>query len=60
MATRNLKLKTKELSKNDEEAARRAVKRFWETPMRTGRGRYYGNCLYFFCMLALSGKYVKY
>ena len=27
---------------------------------KTGRRRYYDNCLYFFCMLALSGKYVKY
>lgn len=41
-------------------AAERAVKRFWETPMRTGRRRYYDNCLYFFAMLALSGKYVRY
>lgn len=37
----------------------RAVKRFWETPMRTGRRRYYDNCLYFFAVLALSGKYEK-
>lgn len=40
--------------------AERAVRRFWETPMRTGRRRYYDNCLYFFAVLALSGKYVKY
>ena len=39
--------------------AKRAVKRFWDTPMRTGRRRYYDNCLYFFAMLALSGKYKK-
>lgn len=39
--------------------AKRAVKRFWDTPMRTGRRRYYDNCLYFFAMLALSGKYRK-
>lgn len=39
------------------EAAKRAVKRFWDTPMRVGRRRYYDNCLYFFAMLALSGKY---
>ena len=49
-----------EISKDDEEYAKRAVERFWNTPMRTGRRRYYDNCLYFFCMLALSGKYVKY
>ena len=47
-------LATGELS----EEARRAVKRLWETPMRTGRRRYYDNCLYFFAILALSGKYV--
>ena len=41
-------------------AAERAVSRFWNTPMRTGRRRYYDNCLYFFAMLALSGKYVIY
>lgn len=41
-------------------AAERAVKRLWETPMRIGRRRYYDNCLYFFSILALSGKYVKY
>ncbi|MBP5520371.1 MAG: xylanase [Treponema sp.] len=41
-------------------AAERAVRRFWETPMRTGRRRYYDNCLYFFAILALSGKYVVY
>ena len=33
------------------------VKRFWETPLRQGKGRYYDNCLYFFALLALSGKY---
>ena len=33
------------------------VRRFWETPLRTGNRRYYDNCLYMFAMLALSGKY---
>ena len=33
------------------------VRKFWETPLRTGERRYYDNCLYFFAMLALSGKY---
>lgn len=33
------------------------VRRFWETPLRTGPRRYYDNCLYFFALLALSGKY---
>ena len=41
-------------------AAERAVKRLWDTPMRTGRRRYYDNCLYFFAILALSGHYVVY
>lgn len=47
-------------SENDKDAVVRAVQRFWNTPMRTGCRRYYDNCLYFFCLLALSGKYVKY
>ncbi len=33
------------------------VRLFWDTPLRTGIRRYYDNCLYFFSMLALSGKY---
>lgn len=33
--------------------------RFWETPLRTGKRRYYDNCLYFFCLLLLSGQYRK-
>ncbi|MNC65451.1 Reducing end xylose-releasing exo-oligoxylanase [compost metagenome] len=33
------------------------VKRFWNTPLRTGVRRYYDNCLYFFSLLALSGNY---
>ncbi len=40
--------------------ARRAVERFWNTPLRTGTRRYYDNCLYFFAFLALSGNYRKY
>lgn len=47
------------IDEKNKEAAKRAVKRLWETPMRTGRRRYYDNCLYFFAMLALSGKYSK-
>lgn len=39
-------------------ACQKIIKRFWETPMRTGERRYYDNCLYMFAMLALSGKYV--
>ena len=37
--------------------AKEWVRRFWETPLRTGGRRYYDNCLYLFAMLALSGKY---
>lgn len=33
------------------------VKRFFETPLRTGDRRYYDNCLYLFAFLALSGNY---
>jgi len=41
----------------DGEDAERFVRLFWETPLRTGVRRYYDNCLYFFALLALSGKY---
>ena len=37
--------------------AKELVKRFWNTPLRTGDRRYYDNCLYFFAVLALSGRY---
>ncbi len=33
------------------------VESFWNMPMRTGKWRYYDNCLYFFAFLALSGNY---
>lgn len=33
------------------------VKKFWNTPLRTGERRYYDNCLYIFAFLALSGNY---
>ena len=39
------------------EYAKECVKRFWETPLRKGEKRYYDNCLYFFALLALSGRY---
>ena len=51
------------VDENDETAvkkARAAVERLWNTPMRVGRRRYYDNCLYFFAILALSGKYQMY
>lgn len=37
--------------------AKKAVDLFWNTPVRTGNSRYYDNCLYFFSLLALSGKF---
>lgn len=33
---------------------------FWNTPLRKGARRYYDNCLYFFCLLMLGGKYQVY
>lgn len=36
---------------------REFVEKFWNTPVRTGKRRYYDNCLYFFSFLALSGNY---
>ncbi len=38
----------------------RAIALFWNTPPRTGERRYYDNCLYFFSLLALSGRYRVY
>lgn len=45
------------LAAEDEQLALRAVRRFWDTPLREGKRRYYDNCLYFFALLALSGHY---
>ncbi len=36
------------------------LKNFWNTPLRKGNRRYYDNCLYFFCLLMLSGEYCIY
>jgi len=33
------------------------VQRLWDLPLRRGVRRYYDNCLYFFCLLMLSGRY---
>lgn len=33
------------------------VKEFWNTPLRKGDRRYFDNCLYFFVLLMLAGKY---
>ena len=36
------------------------LRRFWNEPLRKGTRRYYDNCLYFFCLLMLSGMYRVY
>jgi oligosaccharide reducing-end xylanase len=41
----------------DSPQSRQAVLRFWEEPLRTGPRRYYDNCLAFFALLALGGRY---
>jgi oligosaccharide reducing-end xylanase len=33
------------------------VRNFWNTSLRKGERRYYDNCLYFFCLLMLAGRY---
>jgi len=48
------------IAATDKDLASRAVRRFWNTPLREGKRRYYDNCLYFFALLALSGRYVIY
>lgn len=35
----------------------RFLKQFADTPLRKGVRRYYDNCLYFFCLLMLTGNY---
>jgi oligosaccharide reducing-end xylanase len=37
--------------------AKELVRRFWEAPLRKDKRRYYDNCLSFFTLLALSGRY---
>lgn len=41
--------------KNDE--SEMFIKRFFSTPLRRDKRRYYDNCLYLFTLLALSGNY---
>lgn len=33
------------------------VREFWNTPLRKGERRYFDNCLYFFALLMLAGRY---
>ena len=42
------------------EARIRFLRQFAELPMRRGVRRYYDNCLYFFCLLMLTGNYKIY
>ncbi len=39
------------------ENALSCLRRFWDTPLRTGKRRYYDNCLYLFAFMLLSGRY---
>ena len=39
------------------EHRKKFLKNFAETPLRKGARRYYDNCLYFFCLLMLTGNY---
>ncbi len=39
--------------------SRKWAMRFWQTPPRKGERRYYDNCLYFFCLLMLAGRYTQ-
>jgi oligosaccharide reducing-end xylanase len=41
----------------DGPVAKASIDKFWNTPLRKDQRRYYDNCLYFFSLLALSGKY---
>ena len=36
------------------------LRRFWNTPLRRGKRRYYDNCLYFFCLMMLGRVYRMY
>ena len=45
---------------SNSDARIRFMKQFAETPMRRGVRRYYDNCLYFFCLLMLTGNYKIY
>lgn len=36
------------------------LRTFWNTPLRKGVRRYYDNCLYFFCLMMLGGRYRVY
>jgi oligosaccharide reducing-end xylanase len=43
-----------------DDVAKEWVRTFFDMPLRTGKRRYYDNCLYMFAFLALSGNYKIY
>ncbi len=45
---------------SDAPSADQWLRDFWNTKLRKGERRYYDNCLYFFCLLMLSGNYKIY
>ena len=47
-------------SDEERELAERLVREFFEMPLRTGKRRYYDNCLYLFSLLMLAGRYRRY
>ncbi|MBR4542533.1 MAG: xylanase [Lachnospiraceae bacterium] len=50
-------LNNPDADEKSKEYALNYVRKLWNTPMQTGKHRYYDNCLYMFAMLALSGNY---
>lgn len=50
-------LNNPDVDEKSKEYALNYVRKLWNTPMQTGKHRYYDNCLYMFAMLALSGNY---
>ena len=44
-------------SEEERALAEKFVRKFWDTPLREGKRRYYDNCLYMFALLMLSGNY---
>lgn len=44
-------------SEDERALAEKFVRKFWDTPLREGKRRYYDNCLYMFALLMLSGNY---
>ncbi len=47
-------------NEDERELSERLVREFFEMPLRTGKRRYYDNCLYMFSLLMLAGEYGEY